>query len=154
MPAHTRPRAKRRRLARGTDMRETLRVAGAGQSTLALLQGANVFRQGDPADVYFDFDQATLTPAGRMLVDTVAAEMRNDPTLGAKLLGKTDMPGAEPYNMALSDRRATAVKDALIEAGIAANRIDARWVGEMEPPMMTAETAREQRNRVVEITIN
>ena len=123
--------------------------------TPAPMQTAAVTARGATrSDVYFDFDQATLSPAGRVLVDTVAVEMRNDPTLGARLLGKTDMPGAEPYNMALSDRRATAVKDALIEAGIAANRIDARWVGEMEPPMMTAETAREPRNRVVEITIN
>ena len=77
--------------------------------TPAPMQTAAVTARGATrGDVYFDFDKATLTPAGRVLVG----------------------------------------------AGVAANRIDARWVGEREPPLMTAETTREQRNRVVEITIN
>jgi outer membrane protein OmpA-like peptidoglycan-associated protein len=104
--------------------------------------------------VYFDFDKAVLTSTGLLLVDAVATQMRSDPTLTVALVGKADLPGAPTYNMALSDRRASTVRDALVARGISGNRIGARSVGEREPPMLTAETTREQLNRVVEITIN
>jgi OmpA-OmpF porin, OOP family len=55
--------------------------------------------------------------------------------------------------MALSHRRADAVRAALIADGIAANRIADSWVGFHEPPVPTAPGVREPRNRVVEVTL-
>jgi outer membrane protein OmpA-like peptidoglycan-associated protein len=69
------------------------------------------------------------------------------------LVGKADRAGSDAYNMALSKRRADAVKGELARAGVPPARIDERWVGEREPPVPTPEGVREPRNRVVEITL-
>lgn len=60
MAADATPRARPRRPARSLDMRKTLLAADAGQSTLALLPGANVFRQGDGADAVFYIERGEV----------------------------------------------------------------------------------------------
>jgi outer membrane protein OmpA-like peptidoglycan-associated protein len=55
--------------------------------------------------------------------------------------------------MALSERRAGAVRDALIANGASVSRTDVRWVGDREPPVPTAAGVHEARNRVVEILL-
>jgi OmpA-OmpF porin, OOP family len=104
-------------------------------------------------NVYFEFDRANLTPEGRQVVDTVAqaAKGRNDTI---RLVGKADLTGTDPYNLALSHRRADTVRAMLRADGIDNSRIDERWVGEREPPVPTAQGVREPRNRVVEVTLN
>ena len=104
--------------------------------------------------IYFDFDKSGLTPTGKDQVNTFAAELRSDMAVQVVLLGKADHPGTDEYNMELSDRRTTEVRNALIAAGISGNRITSHYVGEREAPVVTAEATREQRNRVVELTIN
>ena len=103
--------------------------------------------------VYFDFDRSDLGPQGRATMETVAAEARRDATLRIRVVGKADRAGPDDYNQRLSDRRAAAVRQALIGMGVAANQIDATGVGETQPPIPTADEVREPRNRVVEIAI-
>jgi OOP family OmpA-OmpF porin len=113
----------------------------------AVAQGAHQY------NVYFEFDRSNLTPEGRQVVDTVAqaAKGRND---RIRLVGKADLTGTDPYNLALSHRRADAVRAMLRADGIDNSRIEERWVGEREPPVPTAQGVREPRNRVVEVTLN
>lgn len=103
--------------------------------------------------VFFDFGQAALTPQGRQIVDEVATAVRGDGTLQIVLVGKADRSGTDAYNMALSQRRADAVRRQLVSDGVAADRVDARWVGEREPSVPTADGVREPRNRVVDVTL-
>ena len=83
----------------------------------------------------------------------VATSAKQDPKIGVVLVGKADRAGSDQYNMRLSQRRADAVRDALIRDGVPRDRIETRWVGEREPPVPTPDNVREPRNRVVEINL-
>jgi len=69
------------------------------------------------------------------------------------VIGRTDRIGAPPANMALSQRRADAVRDALIAAGVPAANIDTSWTGEGKQQVATAADTAEPRNRVVDVTV-
>jgi OmpA-OmpF porin, OOP family len=103
--------------------------------------------------VYFDFNRANLTAEARKVVDEVAAAAKSDHAVHVRIVGKADLVGTDPYNMALSHRRADTVRAALIADGIATSRINESWVGFHEPPVPTAPGVREPRNRVVEVTL-
>jgi OOP family OmpA-OmpF porin len=101
--------------------------------------------------IYFDFNMSGLTPEGRQIVSQVAEAARHDKTVRVALVGKADFVGTDPYNLALSERRADTVRNALAADGVSANRVDERWVGVREPTVPTANGVREPRNRVVEV---
>ena len=103
--------------------------------------------------VYFDFDRATLTADGRRIVDQAAAVAKQQANKPIELVGHADLVGTEAYNQRLSERRAQAVRDALIKDGVSPDRITARGVGERNPPVPTPNGVREARNRVVDMTI-
>ncbi len=105
-------------------------------------------------NVYFDFDRSELTAQARQIIDQAKTSMGPDKSVRIVLVGKADLSGTDPYNLALSHRRADTVRSALKEDGVQANQIDESWVGEREPPVSTADGVREPRNRVVEITLN
>ena len=65
--------------------------------------------------------------------------------------GHTDTSGPESYNMALSLRRANAVKDALVRDGVPAQAIVVIGKGESQPLTPTGDGVREPQNRRVEI---
>jgi outer membrane protein OmpA-like peptidoglycan-associated protein len=65
-----------------------------------------------PADVLFDFDKATLSPAAQVALDSLAKQING--TAGAvSVAGNTDAIGSDAYNQTLSEQRAAAVADAL-----------------------------------------
>ena len=106
-----------------------------------------------PHFIYFEFDRAVIAPESNAIVQAILSDARIDPNMMVRLVGKADRAGPVEYNQRLSDRRAAVVRDALIAGGLAANRIELRGAGEMEPPVPTPDGAREARNRVVEVTI-
>ena len=101
--------------------------------------------------VYFDFNQAQLGSDAQQILQQIAQQAKQDPKLRIVVVGKADRTGTDAYNLALSQRRADAVRQLLVNAGVPSAHIDARWVGEREPPVPTAQGVREPRNRVVEI---
>ena len=103
-------------------------------------------------NVYFEFDRSTLTPEGRQVVDTVA-QAAKAPNVTIRLVGKADLTGTDPYNMALSHRRADTVRAQLVRDGVATSRVQESWDGFRNPPVPTAQGVREPRNRVVEVTL-
>lgn len=104
-------------------------------------------------NVYFEFDRSNLTTEGRQVVDSVAQAAKGEANTQIRLVGKADLVGADPYNVALSHRRADTVRAALRADGIDNSRIQESWVGFHEPPVPTAPGVREPRNRVVEVTL-
>ena len=104
--------------------------------------------------VYFDWNQATITPEGSQVIDQLANQMRSDNAAQIAIVGKADLSGTDAYNLRLSERRADAVRNRLVADGVTADRIDTRWVGDREPPVPTARGVREARNRVAEMRIN
>jgi len=102
-----------------------------------------------PFTVYFDFDRAELTPAARTeLADVIqAAQGVNERSID--ITGYTDLSGGAAYNQVLSERRANAVIEFLVNGGVDAAGIVGRGLGESNPVINTE--APEQRNRRVEI---
>jgi len=85
------------------------------------------------ADALFDFDKATLRPAGRAALDEFSDKIRNINLEGIMATGHTDRFGSESYNQRLSERRAEAVKAYLVGTGIDPNLITTEGKGETQP---------------------
>jgi OOP family OmpA-OmpF porin len=102
--------------------------------------------------IYFDFDKTALTSSAQPILQGVATRAKEDPAARFVLIGRADRAGSDGYNMSLSQRRVDAVRHALVAQGVPAERIDAQWVGDREPPVPTADGVREPRNRVVDVT--
>lgn len=103
--------------------------------------------------VFFDTNSVELNERGRIVVKNVANVVATAGPTRVTVIGKTDRVGAAPTNMALSERRANAVRDALIAGGVPANKIDTGWTGEYKQQVATVDDAAEARNRVVDITV-
>lgn len=85
------------------------------------------------ADSLFDFDKANLKPAGKQQLDKFAADLKGVKYDAVAVTGHTDRIGAQGYNLKLSARRADAVKDYLVAAGIPAGAIAAKGVNGADP---------------------
>ena len=96
-------------------------------------------------DVHFAFDKYSLTEYAQSSLDgdvtTINKLSGSFPSLKVDISGHTDWIGTDAYNQALSERRATAVKDYLVRKGIDAGRIRTYAYGESQPvaPNTTAE---------------
>ncbi|MFW5701769.1 MAG: OmpA family protein [Bacteroidota bacterium] len=103
--------------------------------------------------VFFDFDKATLKNESRPELERVIEFMRENPDLQIQLHGHTDDVGSPQYNKELSEKRAKAVADYLIDAGISGSRISTKGFGKTQP--LVEETTEEARakNRRVEMII-
>ncbi len=86
------------------------------------------------ADSLFDFDQATMKPAGKQAIDKFSSDLKGTDFDVINVTGHTDRLGSHAYNMKLSTRRAEAVKSYLVEsAGIPSGKIGAKGVNGSEP---------------------
>ena len=81
-------------------------------------------------EVSFDFNQATLTQAGRDTLDRVITTLRQRSELQIAVEGHTDPYGRDAYNQALSERRAQTVVNYLTAGGIAGTRMVSKGYGE------------------------
>ncbi len=103
--------------------------------------------------LYFLEGRDELTPESKQVVGTILTEIAKRPAPEIVVIGHTDRVGAVPYNDALSLRRAERVRDELVKAGVAADRILVAGRGEREPLVPTADEVAEARNRRVEINV-
>lgn len=101
--------------------------------------------------IRFDFDAATLRPGSAPLLDALQRGLAADASREVLIEGHTSSEGAEDYNRALSDRRARAVVDALVQRGIAATRLRAAGLGEARPIAPNDDEAGRALNRRVEV---
>ncbi len=100
------------------------------------------------ADSLFDFDKASVKPAGQQALDKFAADLRGVNFDVITVTGHTDRIGPPAHNMELSERRAEAVKTYLVQtAGIPADKIAARGIGESEPVTRPGECDAEKSTR-------
>lgn len=105
-------------------------------------------------EVVFDVDKADLNPGGMRTVRQLATFLQKYPSRKVMIEGFTDSTGAADYNQALSERRARAVRTALMDMGIEQSRIETRGYGEDFPVASNETTAGRQLNRRVEIIIS
>ena len=81
-------------------------------------------------DVLFDYDQSAVREDQRGLLQKNADFMRRRTTVRVTIEGHADARGTNEYNLALGERRGTAVKDYLVSLGIAADRMTVISKGE------------------------
>ena len=112
-------------------------------------------------DVTFAFGSAELTSAGQTQIADIARKLRDKKTIeNLEVAGHTDRIGSDADNDALSQRRAEAVRQALISNGIAASDITATGFGERQPLVQCDQQGRQALiaclapNRRVEIQAN
>jgi opacity protein-like surface antigen len=103
--------------------------------------------------VFFDWDRSNLSAQALNTIKQAAAAFRAKGNARITATGHTDTSGPESYNMALSLRRANAVKDALVREGVPAQAITVIGMGEKGLLVPTADGVREPQNRRVEIVI-
>ena len=105
------------------------------------------------SDILFDFDSTTLSTEGSMGIQRAAAVLARYPQTGIRVNGFTDSLGSERQNLELSQKRAMAVKDALVQNGIAPERIRTRGFGEAKPIRSNATDSGRLINRRVVVVI-
>lgn len=105
-------------------------------------------------DVLFDVGQARLKQQGLDNVRKLAEVLNTNPERRVMVEGFTDSTGSTSYNQELSERRATAVRDALVSMGVDRGRIQMRGYGESFPVASNATAADRQLNRRVEIILS
>jgi outer membrane protein OmpA-like peptidoglycan-associated protein len=103
--------------------------------------------------VFFDWDSSRLNNQSMTVIGQAAAAYKSRGAARITATGHTDTSGPDNYNMALSLRRANAVKDALVQQGVPAGAIAAVGVGEAGLLVQTGDGVREPQNRRVEIVL-
>ena len=83
-------------------------------------------------DVYFPYDSSELTSFNRGILDQNAKIFKEYPNLKSVLVGYASPEGATEYNLKLSERRAIAVKNYLVNAGVPENIISINPMGELD----------------------
>lgn len=104
----------------------------------------------EPNNVLFDYNKSFLRPEGQQEVDKVVAFMKEHGNATATLEGHTSAEGTDAYNMALSERRANAVRDDMVQQGIDAARITVVLKGESDPALPNDTEPNRKLNRRVE----
>jgi outer membrane protein OmpA-like peptidoglycan-associated protein len=104
-------------------------------------------------NVFFDVDKATLRKESEAELERVYEILSSNPSIKMLISGHTDSDGNDDYNLKLSENRAHAVKDYLINKGIASERLTYKGYGETKPVAPNDTPENKQLNRRTEIEI-
>ena len=105
-------------------------------------------------DVLFDTGQSELKPGATRPIEQIASFLQENPERSVQVEGFTDSQGTNEYNQQLSQRRADAVAQAIIQRGIDAQRVRALGYGEEYPKARNSSAGSRQLNRRVEIVVS
>ncbi len=146
-------------LAGGSIGRYMDQQEAALQQAVAGVEGANIQRQANTialtfkSDVMFDVNSSALKAGAYDEITRVANVLKQYPQTSLTISGHTDSTGSEEYNLQLSQRRANAVKNALMAQGVSAARMNTIGYGEANPIADNSTEHGRQLNRRVEIRI-
>ena len=105
------------------------------------------------SDVLFDTGKYTLKPGAREKLAKISGIVLAHPGLNLQIEGYTDSVGSDQFNQTLSEQRANAVRDYLIQNGVAETAVTSKGFGKADP-VATNDTAEgRQRNRRVQLVV-
>ncbi len=136
-------------IGRYMDMQEQeLRNAVAASEAASIRREQDILRATFKGEAFFDVNLTTLKPGGYAELERVAQVLNKYPRTTIEIGGHTDIRGAAKYNQTLSLKRAESVKNALIQNGVALERMETVGYGESLPI-----SSNHAMNRRVEIII-
>jgi outer membrane protein OmpA-like peptidoglycan-associated protein len=102
-------------------------------------------------DVLFDFDKSNLRANEQPEINEIASYLQQNPAFTVGIDGHADPRGTDRYNQALSERRVSAIKAALMQAGVPAEKIQTGAFGESRLKCTDKTEECWQRDRRVEV---
>jgi outer membrane protein OmpA-like peptidoglycan-associated protein len=106
------------------------------------------------SDVLFDTGQYSLKSGAREKLAKVAGILIAYPGLNIEVGGYTDNVGGDEMNQKLSENRASAVRDYLVQQGVTNNSVGAKGFGNTEPVASNENSSGRQENRRVELVVS
>ncbi|NVB83795.1 MAG: OmpA family protein [Kofleriaceae bacterium] len=104
--------------------------------------------------IYFEYDKAIIKKESYPILDAVAATLQGNPSIQLiEIQGHTDERGNDAYNLDLSDRRAAAVKQYLVDHGVEDKRLTSQGYGETQPLVRESNEKAWAKNRRVAFLI-
>lgn len=103
--------------------------------------------------IEFQTGSAVLRPSSLPVLRAIAAKLQKDPEVRVRIEGHTDASGSAEENLVLSERRAEAVKAALVRRGVAAGRIETTGFGSSRPLVPERSAGDRARNRRIQLTL-
>jgi peptidoglycan-associated lipoprotein len=128
---------------------------GANGGAAGIGAGKGAARPGTQEDmvvnvgdrVFFSFDKSDLSTEAQATLDRQATWLKKYATAKVTIEGHCDERGTREYNLALGERRATAVKNYLVAAGIPAARVSTISYGKERPAVVGSNEAAWAQNR-------
>ena len=111
----------------------TSATSAGGASSIGSIRTPDELLAKVGSTVYFDYDQSSLTSEAQATLDRQAAFLKASPSFRLIIEGHCDERGTREYNLALGDRRASAVRDYLVAKGINASRLSTISYGKERP---------------------
>lgn len=105
----------------------------------------------EPRIVYFDYDSFVVKPEFQSVIAAHARFAKAQPTRKLAIEGHTDETGGREYNLALGQKRADAVRDALAILGVSQAQMEAVSFGKEKPAVAGNDEAAFAKNRRAEI---
>lgn len=138
----------------GSDINSKEIGGGAQSTTFANPDDFNQDRSTFAANtVHFDYDSSVVKGNEQRNVDAVASYLKSNTSVGLLVEGHCDERGTEDYNNALGERRATALREALINQGVDASHIVTRSYGEYKPVATGNDESAYRQNRRGEFVV-
>ena len=138
-----------------TSASNTASSSAASSSASAAVEKTPAEKLAQVGDtVNFDFDSAELTVSARSTLNRQAAFLSVNPDLMIVIEGHADERGTREYNLALGERRATAVRDYLVAKGINSARVRTVSYGKERPAVSGSDEAAWAKNRRAATVLN
>lgn len=104
--------------------------------------------------IYFGYDSNQLTPEAQAILKQKAQLLQANPGLILLIEGHSDQRGTNEYNLALGERRATAVNDYLVLMGVASSRLSIISYGEEHPAVDGSSESAWAKNRRAQFKVS
>lgn len=115
--------------------------------TLELNGDSDSSTAGGLQTVYFNFNESSLTSSTKDSLKNNAEFLKTNPSVDVQVEGHCDERGGHQYNLALGERRAKAVRDYLVAAGVASKRISTISYGKERPVAQGQDESSWSKNR-------